>query len=68
VLLGDADTRVAEQDRDLIDGNTGQEHLHCEGIAEHAVVMRFGVPSGLRRSVMRGASGTTGVRFWPDRA
>ena len=29
---------MTEQDRNLIDGNAGQQHLNCEGVAEHMAV------------------------------
>ena len=38
VLFRDADAGVAEQDRHLIDGNAGQQHLDSEGIAEHVTM------------------------------
>jgi hypothetical protein len=38
VLFGDADAGMAEQDRDLIDGNAGQKHLNGEGVSEHMAV------------------------------
>lgn len=45
VLFGDANAGVAKQDRNLIDGNAGQQHLDCKGIAEHVAV------AALRRAV-----------------
>ncbi len=35
MLLGDLDAGMTEKHRDLINGNTGQQHLNSEGIPEH---------------------------------
>lgn len=45
VLLCDLHAGVAEEDRDLIDGYAGQQHLDGEGVAEHGGWQRFRVPS-----------------------
>jgi len=36
VLLRDLDALVDKQNRDLIDGNSGQQHISGEGVAEDA--------------------------------
>jgi len=36
VLFRDLDALVAKQNRDLIDGNSGQQHISGEGVAEDA--------------------------------
>lgn len=38
MLLSYADAGVAKEDRDLVDGNAGQQHLNGEGVAEHVAV------------------------------
>ena len=40
-LLGDLHGSMAQQKRDLIDGYTREEHLDCEGVAEHVRVAAF---------------------------
>jgi hypothetical protein len=35
VLLGNANAGVTQQDRDLIDGNAGQEHFDGKSVSEH---------------------------------
>ena len=47
MLLGDANALMAEQNRDALDRNTGQEQLHREGVAE---TMRNCVARTLRHS------------------
>ena len=37
-LLGDLHRSVAKQERDLIDGDAGKQHLDREGVAEHVRV------------------------------
>jgi len=38
VLFRDLHAGVTEQDRNLVDGNTGQQHLHRERVAEHVAM------------------------------
>ena len=45
MLFCDADAGVAEQDGDLIDGDSGQQHFDSKGVAEHVAVC------ALRRAV-----------------
>ena len=42
VLFCDAYAGVAEQDGDLIDGDSGQQHFDGEGVAEHVAVGALG--------------------------
>lgn len=42
MLFGDAHAGMAEQDRNLIDGNAGQQHFDGEGVTEHVAVATLG--------------------------
>lgn len=42
MLLGHADAGMAEQYRDLVDGDSSQEHFDGEGIAEHVTMGALG--------------------------
>jgi len=42
VLFRDADAGVTEQDGDLIDGDSGQQHFDGEGVAEHVAMGTLG--------------------------
>ena len=42
MLFGDADAGMAEEYGDLVDGNSGEQHLDGEGVAEHVAVGALG--------------------------
>jgi len=47
VLFRDADAGMTEQDGDLIDGDSGQQHFNGEGVAEHVAVGALACAVGL---------------------